>query len=386
MRNRWSKEPLLAVVNNHIVDYPTPGNISYLWSFGSLAGLCLVIQMVSGIFLAMHYTAHVDLAFPSVVHIMRDVNNGWLVRYLHANGASCFFVVIFSHMLRGLYYGSYAHPRGPLWISGVVILLLSMGTGFLGYVMPWGQMSYWGATVITNLVSVIPFIGEPILHWLWGSFGVENPTLNRFFSFHYTLPFIIAGLVLVHLALLHKDGSTNPLGIDSRTYRIPFYSYFYVKDLFGLILMITGLSFFVFFYPNALGHPDNFIEASVVVTPPHIVPEWYFLPFYAILRSIPHKLGGVIAMGAAIAGLMALPYINTSEVRSATFRPIVRKLFWIFVVNAFILGFIGQNDIKYPFVEVGQVATAYYFGFLFIILPILGVVESMLMRRVPKVA
>jgi ubiquinol-cytochrome c reductase cytochrome b subunit len=384
MRNRWSKEPLLAVVNNHVVDYPTPGNISYLWGFGSLAGICLVIQMVSGIFLAMHYTAHVDLAFPSVVHIMRDVNNGWLVRYLHANGASCFFVVIFSHMLRGLYYGSYAHPRGHLWISGVVILLLSMGTGFLGYVMPWGQMSYWGATVITNLVSVIPFIGEPILHWLWGSFGVENPTLNRFFSFHYTLPFIIAGLVLVHLALLHKDGSTNPLGLDSRTYRIPFYSYFYVKDLFGLILMMTGLSFFVFFYPNALGHPDNFIEASVVVTPPHIVPEWYFLPFYAILRSIPHKLGGVIAMGAAIAGLMALPYINTSEVRSATFRPVVRKLFWIFVVNAFILGFIGQNDIKYPFVEVGQVATAYYFGFLFILLPILGVLESMLMRRVPK--
>ena len=380
MTNRWTKQPLLAVVNNHIVDYPTPVNLSYLWGFGSLAGLCLVIQIVTGIFLAMHYTAHVDLAFASVEHIMRDVNNGWLLRYLHANGASFFFIVVYLHIFRGLYYGSYAHPRGHLWCSGVAILLLMMATGFIGYVLPWGQMSFWGATVITNLVSAIPLIGDPIVQWVWGGFSVDNPTLNRFFSLHYTLPFIIAALALVHLALLHLDGSSNPLGVDSRSDKIPFYPYFYVKDLFGFLILMAIFSYFVFFHPNTLGHPDNYIPANPMVTPPHIVPEWYFLPFYAILRSIPHKLGGVIAMIAAILGLMALPYINTSEVRSSAFRPIFRKFYWLFVVDCFILGWIGQNVVEYPYIEVGQVATVFYFFFLFVLIPVLGRVESKIMR------
>lgn len=381
MQNRWTKQPLLAVVNNHIVDYPTPVNISYLWGFGSLAGLCLVIQILTGIFLAMHYTPHVDLAFASVEHIMRDVNNGWLLRYLHANGASMFFTVVFLHMFRGLYYGSYAYPRGHLWCSGVLILFLMMATGFIGYVLPWGQMSFWGATVITNLISAIPFVGEPIVQWVWGGFSVDNPTLNRFFSLHYTLPFIIAALALVHLALLHLDGSNNPLGVDSSVDKMPFYPYFYVKDLLGFLALMTVFMGFVFFYPNALGHSDNYIPANPMVTPAHIVPEWYFLPFYAILRSIPHKLGGVVAMGAAIAGLALLPYINTSEVRSSAFRPFFRKCFWLFVVDCLLLGWIGQKVVEYPYVEVGQVATLYYFFFLFVIIPGLGLLESHLLRR-----
>lgn len=380
MTTRWTKQPLLAVVNNHIVDYPTPVNLSYLWGFGSLSGLCLVIQIVTGIFLAMHYTAHVDLAFASVEHIMRDVNNGWLLRYLHANGASFFFIVVYMHLFRGLYYGSYAHPRGHLWCSGVAILLLMMATGFIGYVLPWGQMSFWGATVITNLVSAIPLVGDPMVQWIWGGFSVDNPTLNRFFSLHYTLPFIIAALALVHLALLHLDGSTNPLGVDSSSDKIPFYPYFYVKDLFGFLILMAIFSYFVFFHPNTLGHPDNYIPANPMVTPPHIVPEWYFLPFYAILRSIPHKLGGVIAMGAAILGLMLLPYINTSEVRSSAFRPIFRKFYWLFVVDCFILGWIGQNVVEYPYIEVGQAATVFYFFFLFVLIPVLGRVESKIIR------
>lgn len=377
---RWTKDPILSVVNNHIVDYPTPINLSYLWGFGSLAGLCLVIQIVTGIFLAMHYTAHVDLAFASVEHIMRDVNNGWLLRYLHANGASFFFIVVYLHMFRGLYYGSYAYPRGLLWSSGVVILILMMATGFIGYVLPWGQMSFWGATVITNLISAVPVVGEPIVEWVWGGFSVDNPTLNRFFSLHYTLPFIIAALALVHLALLHVDGSSNPLGIDSTSDKISFYPYFYVKDLLGFFILMVLFMGFVFFYPNTLGHPDNYIPANPMVTPPHIVPEWYFLPFYAILRSIPHKLGGVVAMGAALVGFLALPHINTSEVRSSVFRPIFRQFYWLFVADCLVLGWIGQNVVEYPYVEVGQVATFYYFFFLLVLIPGLGVLENKLMR------
>lgn len=380
MNNRINKHPLLSVGMNHVVDYPTPVNISYLWGFGSLAGLCLAIQLVTGIFLAMHYTPHVDLAFASVEHIMRDVNYGWILRYLHANGAGFFFIIVAIHLLRGLYYGSYAQPRGHLWCSGVAILILMMATGFIGYVLPWGQMSLWGAVVITNLISAVPLVGESVVQWVWGGFSVDNPTLNRFFSLHFTLPFIIAALAVVHLALLHVDGSNNPLGTDSRTYRIPFYPYFYVKDLFGTVVLITVISFFVFFYPNTLGHPDNYIMANPMVTPAHIVPEFYFLPFYAILRSIPHKLGGVLAMGGALAGLMLLPYINTSEVRSPAFRPMYRKVFWLFVVNLFILGWIGQNVVEYPYVEVGQAATLFYFGFLFVYIPLSGKIESYLMR------
>lgn len=372
-----------AILNNHRVDYPTPTNISYYWGFGSLAGLMLVVQLVTGIFLAMHYTPHVDMAFLSVEHIMRDVNYGWLLRYRHANGASFFFIVVYLHMMRGLYYGSYAHPRAHLWGSGVIIFILMMGTGFIGYVLPFGQMSLWGATVITNLVSAVPYVGESIVQWVWGGFSVDNATLNRFFSLHFTLPFVIAALALVHLALLHGEGvgSGNALGVDANVDRIPFYPYLYVKDMLGLIGLFTVLSIFVFFAPNALGHPDNYIEANPMVTPPHIVPEWYFLPFYAILRSIPHKLMGVIAMLSALVRLIVLPYINTSEVRSTAFRPIFRQLYWLFVVDCLILGWIGQKVVESPYIEVGQIGTVYYFGFLLVLLPLVGRLESALIRR-----
>jgi len=306
---RWNKDPILSFVDSHIIDYPTPINLNYMWSFGSTAGICLVVQIITGIFLAMHYTPHVDLAFNSVEHIMRDVNNGWLLRYLHANGASMFFIVVYSHIFRGLYFGSYMYPRGRLWASGVIIFLLMMATGFMGYVLPWGQMSFWGATVITNLFSAIPLVGGSIVEWLWGGFSVDNATLNRFFSLHYLMPFVIAGLTMVHLSLLHTTGSNNPLGINSNVDTVPFYPYFYVKDLLAFLLFISLFSFFVFFYPNALGHADNYIPANPLVTPPHIVPEWYFLPFYAILRSIPDKLGGVVAMVSAILILLLLPII-----------------------------------------------------------------------------
>jgi ubiquinol-cytochrome c reductase cytochrome b subunit len=384
MQFRWTNQPMRAIVNNHLGDYPTPTNISYYWGFGSLSGLMLVVQLVTGIFLAMHYTPHVDRAFSSVEHIMRDVNYGWLLRYLHANGASFFFIVVYLHMMRGLYYGSYSHPRGHLWGSGVVIFILMMGTGFIGYVLPFGQMSLWGATVITNLVSAVPLVGESIVQWVWGGFSVDNATLNRFFSLHFTLPFVIAALALVHLALLHAEGvgSGNALGVDGDYDRIPFYPYLYVKDRHGLIGLFAVLSAFVFFAPNYLGHPDNYIPANPMVTPPHIVPEWYFRMFYAILRSIPHKLMGVVAMLFALVGLIFLPYINTSEVRSTTFRPIFRVFYWFFIVDCMILGWIGQKVVEYPYIQVGQVATVYYFGFLLVLIPVIGRVESMLARRV----
>ena len=381
MHNRWNKDFILAVVDNHLIDYPTPINITWAWSFGLLASICLGIQLITGIFLAMHYTPHVDLAFASVEHIMRDVNNGWLIRYIHANGASMFFIIVYSHMFRGLYYGSYMHPRQHLWCSGVLIFLLMMGTAFMGYVLPWGQMSFWGATVITNLVSAIPVAGPSIVEWLWGGFSVDNATLNRFFSIHYLLPFAITGLVIVHIALLHKDGSNNPLGIDSSTDKIPFYPYCYVKDLFNALLFIVFFSVFLFFYPNLLGHPDNYIPANPMVTPAHIVPEWYFLPFYAILRSIPDKLAGVIAMFGAIVVLFLIPFINQSEVRSSTFRPIYRKLFWFLFADFLILGWIGQKVVESPYVEVGQLATVLYFLFFCVLLPGLGVLESAMIKH-----
>jgi ubiquinol-cytochrome c reductase cytochrome b subunit len=381
MHNRWNKDFILAVVDNHLIDYPTPINITWAWSFGLLASICLGIQLITGIFLAMHYTPHVDLAFASVEHIMRDVNNGWLIRYIHANGASMFFIIVYSHMFRGLYYGSYMHPRQHLWCSGVLIFLLMMGTAFMGYVLPWGQMSFWGATVITNLVSAIPVAGPSIVEWLWGGFSVDNATLNRFFSIHYLLPFAITGLVIVHIALLHKDGSNNPLGIDSSTDKIPFYPYCYVKDLFNALLFVVFFSVFLFFYPNLLGHPDNYIPANPMVTPAHIVPEWYFLPFYAILRSIPDKLGGVIAMFGAIVVLFLIPFINQSEVRSSTFRPIYRKLFWFLFADFLILGWIGQKVVESPYVEVGQLATVLYFLFFCVLLPGLGVLESSMIKH-----
>jgi len=378
---RWNKNNLLAFVDSHIIDYPTPINLNYMWSFGSAAGLCLVIQIITGIFLAMHYTPHVDVAFMSVEHIMRDVNNGWLIRYLHANGASMFFIVVYCHIFRGLYFGSYMYPRGKLWSSGVIIFLLMMATGFMGYVLPWGQMSFWGATVITNLFSAIPLVGTSVVEWLWGGFSVDNATLNRFYSLHYLMPFVIAGLTIVHLSLLHEDGSNNPLGINTNLDTISFYPYFYVKDLLAFLCLLALLSFFVFFYPNALGHADNYIPANSLVTPPHIVPEWYFLPFYAILRSIPDKLGGVVAMISAILVLLLLPIINTSEIRSSKFRPIFGIAYWFLVSDFLLLGWIGQKPVEAPYIEIGMVATFFYFLFLLVLVPLIGLLEQNLIKQ-----
>jgi len=375
-RLRLNQNSLLAFIDSHIVSYPTPVNLNYMWSFGSLAGLCLVIQILTGIFLAMHYTPHIDLAFNSVEHIMRDVNNGWLIRYLHANGASMFFIVTYLHIFRGLYFGSYMYPRGLLWCSGVIIFLLMMATAFMGYVLPWGQMSFWGATVITNLFSAVPGIGTLIVEWLWGGFSVDNATLNRFFSLHYLLPFLIAGLVLLHLALLHSTGSNNPLGINTNVDLVVFYPYFYVKDLFAFLIFISFFSFFIFFLPNVLGHSDNYIPANPLVTPPHIVPEWYFLPFYAILRSIPDKLGGVVAMISAILVLLLLPIINFSEIRSSRFRPLYSYFYWCFISCFFLLGWIGQKPVESPYIEIGMSCTFFYFFFFLILVPLLGFLES----------
>lgn len=378
---RWNRDHILSFVDSHIIDYPTPINLNYFWSFGSAAGIALVIQIITGVFLAMHYAPNIDLAFNSVEHIMRDVNSGWLIRYFHANGASMFFIVVYCHIFRGLYFGSYIYPRTQLWMSGVIIFFLMMGTAFMGYVLPWGQMSFWGATVITNLASAVPIIGKTIVEWLWGGFSVSNATLNRFLSLHYLLPFIIAGLTIVHLTLLHKDGSNNPLGINVHVETIPFYPYFYVKDLLAFLSFIIFFSFFVFFYPNSLGHSDNYIVANSLVTPPHIVPEWYFLPFYAILRSIPNKLGGVIAMISAILILLLLPFINTSSIRSSKFRPIFSIIYWFLVSDFLILGWLGQKPVEDPYISVGFWCTVFYFLILLVFIPIAGFIESRLFKN-----
>ena len=375
-RTRWNKDQILSILDSHIIDYPTPINLNYMWSFGSTAGLCLVIQIITGIFLAMHYTPHIDLAFNSVEHIMRDVNNGWLIRYMHANGASMFFIVVYSHIFRGLYYGSYIYPRGLLWCSGVIIFLLMMATGFMGYVLPWGQMSFWGATVITNLFSAVPIYGGLIVEWLWGGFSVDQATLNRFYSLHYLLPFVIAAVTMLHLCLLHKYGSNNPLGINTDITSVPFYPYFYVKDFFSFWVFLFGYLSLVFFAPNMLGHPDNYIPANPMVTPAHIVPEWYFLPFYAILRSIPNKLGGVLAMFGAIAVWLLLPIINISSTRSNIFKPLTSLNYWFIVSNFLILGWIGQQPVEYPFMEIGMFTTLLYFLLFLVIVPFFTIFEE----------
>ena len=376
------KRPIVNIVTDHLIDYPTPINFNYWYNFGLLSGICLGIQLLTGIFLAMHYTPHIDYAWLSVEHIMRDVNYGWLIRYMHANGASMFFICVYVHLLRGLYYGSYKSPRGLVWCLGVAILILMMATGFIGYVLPWGQMSFWAATVITNLFSAIPGIGTPLVEFLWGGFAVDNATLNRFFSLHYLLPFVLLGLVLLHIAALHQEGSSNPLGLHGDDIdTIDFYPYFYVKDLFGFMVFTVFFSYFLFFDPNVLGHPDNYIAANPMVTPAHIVPEWYFLPYYAILRSIPDKLGGVIAMGASLVSLALLPLVNTSNVRSSFFRPFHRWSFWIWLGNAFILGWIGGNPVEDPYILIGQEATLLYFGYLFLTIPSLGIFERVLIEN-----
>ena len=370
--------PIFSMLRHSAIDYPTPRNLNYWWNFGSLAGFFLLLQIITGVVLAMHYTAHIDNAFNSVEHIMRNVNHGWLIRYVHMNGASFFFAVVFIHIFRGLYYGSYKSPRELLWWLGIIILLLMMATAFMGYVLPWGQMSFWGATVITNLFSAIPLIGENIVQWLWGGYSIDNPTLNRFFALHFLLPFIIVSVVVLHIVALHTHGSNNPLGIDMSGPQdsIPFHPYYTIKDLFGLSFALTIFFGVVFFAPDYLGHPDNYIPAAPLKTPEHIVPEWYFLPFYAILRAIPDKLLGVIAMFSSILVLFFLPWLDTSKVRSATFRPIYKKLFWLFVADTVLLGWIGGNPPEGIYIIMGRVATAYYFMHFIFIMPILGFVEK----------
>ena len=370
--------PIFSFMNESIVVYPTPRNLNYWWNFGSLAGIALSLQIVTGIVLAFHYTPQADLAFASVEHIMRDVNYGWLLRYAHANGGSMFFTVVFIHLFRGMYYGSYKAPREILWMLGVVILLMMMATAFMGYVLPWGQMSYWGATVITNMFTAFPLVGDWLTTLLWGGFVVDNPTLNRFFSLHYLMPFMIVGVVVVHLWALHVHKSNNPLGIDMKGPQdsLPFHPYYTIKDMFGLGVFLLVFAWLIFFAPNLLGEADNYIPANPLVTPPHIVPEWYFLPFYSILRAIPDKLMGVIGMFGATLILFALPWLDTSKVRSAKFRPIFKQFFWLFVLDVLVLGWVGKNPPEGVFIIIGRVASVYYFAHFLVILPLLGKLEK----------
>ena len=378
---RWfeSRLPIGGLVHSSFVAYPTPRNLNYFWTFGAILSFMLVAQIVTGIVLVMHYTPHVDYAFNSVEAIMRDVNWGWFIRYAHANGASMFFVAVYIHMLRGLYYGSYKAPREVLWILGVIIYLLMMATGFMGYVLPWGQMSFWGATVITNLFSAIPFVGEAITTWLWGGYSVDNPTLNRFFSLHYLLPFMIAGVVVLHVWALHVVGQNNPDGIDVKNVErdtVPFTPYATIKDSFALVCFLIFYSWWVFYVPNYLGHADNYIEANPLSTPAHIVPEWYYLPFYAILRAVPSKLGGVVAMFSAIIVLCFLPWLDTSRVRSAKYRPVYKVFFWIFVASCVGLGYLGAMPPDGGYVIAARLLATYYFAFFIIIMPLLGLFET----------
>jgi ubiquinol-cytochrome c reductase cytochrome b subunit len=360
----------LKVIYEFFFSYPAPSNLTYFWNFGIYSLVCLFIQIITGIFLAMHYCSDYILAFNSIEHIMRDVHYGWLLRYIHANGASMFFVAVYIHIFRGLYYSSFLYPRHFLWISGVIILLLMIVTAFLGYVLPWGQMSFRAATVITNLVSVIPKVGKYIVIWLWGGYAVDNATLNRFFSLHYLLPFIILALVVIHLIILHTYGSNNPLGIEFKYIdHITMYPYYIYKDLLGILIFLSFFSLFVFFMPNILGHTDNYILANPMVTPTHIVPEWYFLPFYAILRSIPDKLFGVIFMLFSLIILIFLPIINNSEIKVLTFRPISRFSFWIFVIICILLGWVGSKPADYPYVQIGQIITILYFLYFLFYIP-----------------
>jgi quinol-cytochrome oxidoreductase complex cytochrome b subunit len=382
--------PVFSAID-HMVgsQFPVPRNLSYMWNFGSLAGFMLVVMIVSGVFLAMNYTPHVDYAFDSVERIMRDVNYGWLIRYIHMNGGSMFFIVVYIHVFRGLYYGSYKPPRELLWWLGIVILLLMMATAFMGYVLPWGQMSFWGATVITNLFSAFPLVGDSIVTLLWGGFSVDNPTLNRFYALHYLLPFLIAGVVMLHILALHQFGSGNPLGIETKgpQDRIPFHPYYTIKDLFGLAVFLIVFALFVFYAPNFFGEVDNYIPANPLVTPPHIVPEWYFLPYYAILRSftfdilfIDAKLAGVLAMFGSIFILFALPWLDMHPVRSGRFRPLFRVFFWLHLVACVALGWVGGNpaDAKLgplPLLWIGQLCTFWYFFHFLVILPALSFLE-----------
>ncbi len=376
---RWvdARLPVFTMIQKEYGTFPTPRNFNYFWNFGALAMINLTIMIATGIFLAMHYTPHTSMAFDSVERIMRDVNYGWLLRYVHSNGASMFFIVIYIHIFRGLYYGSYKAPRELLWMLGVVIFLLMMAAAFMGYVLPWGQMSFWGATVITNLFSAIPLVGPSIVTWLWGGFSVDNPTLSRFFSLHYLMPFMIFGVVFLHVAALHVTGSNNPLGIDAKGPQdtLPFHPYYTAKDSVGIVAYLAVFAILVFFFPNVLGHADNYIPANPLVTPAHIVPEWYFLPFYAILRAVPDKLGGVLLMGGSIVILFILPWLDGSPIRSMRFRPLARPFFLAWVGSFFVLLYCGGKPPEEPFITISQVATAYYFLYFLVILPLLGRLE-----------
>jgi quinol-cytochrome oxidoreductase complex cytochrome b subunit len=380
---RWidHRLPFVALLRHELYDYPTPRNLSYWWNFGSLAGIMLVVMIVTGIFLAMQYTPSAQLAFDSVERIMRDVNYGWLMRYAHANGASMFFAIVYIHIFRGLYYGSYKAPRELLWILGVIILILMIATAFMGYVLPWGQMSYWAATVITSLFSAIPLVGHSIVTFLWGGFTVGDPTLHRFYALHYLLPFVILLVVLLHLVALHRFGSNNPLGIDMKGPQdsIPFHPYYTIKDMFGLCVFLLIYAFFIFYAPNFLGNPDNYIPANPLQTPNHIVPEWYLLPYYAILRSItfsifgiPAKLLGVICSFGSLFMLFIVPWLDTSPVRSARFRPVYKWVFWLLVIDVLALGWVGFNPPQGIVVTVGQIATLYYYVHFLILFPLIG--------------
>jgi len=376
MRNIRNLSSLIETFYHTGLVYKSPSNLSYFWNFGIYGTLCLVVQILSGIFLAMHYTSDIGLAFDSVEHIMRDINLGWLLRYIHSNGASMFFTVIYIHTFRGLYYSSYVYPRQLLWVIGVLILLIMIITAFIGYVLPWGQMSLWGATVITNLVSAVPFIGGDIVIWIWGGYSVSGSTLTRFFSLHYLFPFLILAIVFVHFIFLHEHGSNNPLGVKfDRLDSIPFYPYYIIKDLYGIGVFLIFYSLFIFFLPNYLGHSDNYIVANPMVTPAHIVPEWYFLPFYAILRSIPDKLLGVLALLFSIIGLMIIPFYNYISIRSVTYRPYSKVLVLIFIFNMIILGWLGGLPVEQPYIIFGQFSTLVYFFLLFILFPMFQKLE-----------
>nr|AAS90426.1 cytochrome b [Esox americanus]AAS90429.1 cytochrome b [Esox niger]QPF96603.1 cytochrome b [Esox americanus vermiculatus]AAS90427.1 cytochrome b [Esox americanus]AAS90428.1 cytochrome b [Esox americanus] len=366
--------PVLKIVNDALIDLPAPANISIWWNFGSLLGLCLITQILTGLFLAMHYTSDISTAFSSVCHICRDVNYGWLIRNIHANGASLFFICIYMHIARGLYYGSYLYKE--TWNIGVILLLLTMMTAFVGYVLPWGQMSFWGATVITNLLSAVPYVGNTLVQWIWGGFSVDNATLTRFFAFHFLFPFVIAAATVLHLLFLHETGSNNPVGINSDADKIPFHPYFSYKDLLGFTFMLLILASLALFSPNLLGDPDNFIPANPLVTPPHIKPEWYFLFAYAILRSIPNKLGGVLALLFSILILMLVPVLHTSKQRGITFRPLTQFLFWFLVADMLILTWIGGMPVEHPFIIIGQITSVIYFTIFLLLTPLAGWLEN----------
>nr|ABV64565.1 cytochrome b [Gymnothorax hepaticus] len=374
MANLRKIHPILKIANDALVDLPTPSNISAMWNFGSLLGLCLITQILTGLFLAMHYTSDISTAFSSVAHICRDVNYGWLIRNLHANGASFFFICLYMHIARGLYYGSYLYKE--TWNIGVVLFLLVMMTAFVGYVLPWGQMSFWGATVITNLLSAVPYVGNTLVQWIWGGFSVDNATLTRFFAFHFLLPFVVLAATMLHLLFLHETGSNNPAGLNSDADKIPFHPYFSYKDLLGFIIMLTALTSLALFYPNVLGDPDNFTPANPMVTPPHIKPEWYFLFAYAILRSIPNKLGGVLALLFSILILMLVPLLHTSKQRALTFRPASQVLFWLLVADMLILTWIGGMPVEHPFIIIGQTASVLYFTLFLVLNPLVAWMEN----------